>query len=329
MKNIDLRTLRLLVAVCDHRNIARAAEQEHIEPSAISKRIAQLEAVLGTPLLVRERRGVAPTAAGVAVLEHARSVLFTIDRIENDVASMGGGVKGHVRMLASASAIAESLLDDVAGFMGDPENGNIKVDIEERFSRDLVSQLREGLAQIGVCWDEVDLRGLEHRPSRTDRLAVAVHPAQPQATRRTLRFEQTLDYEHVGLPPSAAVHALLQRAAARWGRTMASRVIVSNFDAAFRVVAANLGISIIPAEVGSAVAAVHGIRMIPLTDAWARRRFVVCFRDREALPPAAQRMVTYLVERARAPRTASRTAPPHGATGVSSAATRRIHPKRG
>ena len=63
MRDIDIKTLRLLVAVCDLQNIKRAAVQEHIEPSAISKRIAQLEAALGTPLLVRSRRGVQPTPA--------------------------------------------------------------------------------------------------------------------------------------------------------------------------------------------------------------------------------------------------------------------------
>ena len=94
MRDIDLKTLRLLVAVCDHRNMARAAEQEHIEPSAISKRIAQLEADLGTPLLLRSRRGVEPTPAGIALLEHARTVLFTMDRIAADAASFTGGVEG-------------------------------------------------------------------------------------------------------------------------------------------------------------------------------------------------------------------------------------------
>src|SRR6187549_2721358 len=129
MKNVDLKTLQLLVAVCDHGNIKRAAEQEHIEPSAISKRIAQLEEALGTPLLVRERRGVTPTPAGLTVLEHARTMMFTMDRLENDVASFSAGAKGHVLMLASASAIAESLLDDVAAFMREPAHRNIKVDI--------------------------------------------------------------------------------------------------------------------------------------------------------------------------------------------------------
>ena len=63
MRNLDLLTLRLFVAVCDHRSIARVAEQEAIVGSAISKRLAQLEDAVGTTLLVRKRRGVAPTPA--------------------------------------------------------------------------------------------------------------------------------------------------------------------------------------------------------------------------------------------------------------------------
>src|SRR5574337_61129 len=298
MRDIDTRTLRLFAAVCEHQNMARAAEQEHIGPSAVSKRIAQLEAELGVPLLLRSRRGVQPTPAGAALLEHARNVLFTMERLATDVAAFGSGVKGHVRLIATASAIAESLLDDIALFMREPANRNIKVDIEERFSRDLVRQLREGGASVGVCWDSVDLQGLQHRPYRHDRLALAVHADHPLAHRKSLRFEQTLDFEHVGLSPSAAVHIMLQRAAARVGRTVSYRVIVSNFDAAFRVVAANLAISVIPLEVGGPHAAVLGLKVIPLTDSWAQRSFAVCYRDFDALQPAAQRMVDHLVQRA-------------------------------
>ncbi len=298
MRDIDLKTLRLLVAVCDHQNMARAAEQEHIEPSAISKRIAQLEADLGTPLLMRSRRGVQPTPAGVAVLEHARNVLFTMDRLASDAAGFSSGVKGQVRLIATASAIAESLLDDIASFMREPLNRNIKVDVEERFSRDLVRQLREGMASVGVCWDSVDLQGLQHRPYRRNRLALAVHPEHPLASRKSLRFEQTLDHEHVGLQPSSAMHGMLQRAAARVGRTVSYRAIVSNFDASFRVVAANLAISVIPVEVGGPYARLLGVKLIPLTDAWALRNFAVCFLDFDALQPAVRRMVEHLVERA-------------------------------
>ena len=298
MRDLDLKTVRLFVSVCDHQNMARAAELEHIEPSAVSKRMAQFEADLGAPLLMRARRGVHPTAAGEAVLEHARNLLFTVDRMAHDAASFGTGVTGHVRLVATASAIAESLLDDIALFMREPANANIKVDVEERYSRDLVRQLREGMASVGVCWDTVDLEGLQHRPYRRDRLALAVHPDHPLAKRRSLRFDQTLDHAHVGLPPASAMHTMLMRAAARVGRSVSYRVVVSNFDAAFRVVAANLAISVVPFEVGSPYARMLGVRLIPLTDHWARRRFTICFQDVENLQPASRRMVDHLVDRA-------------------------------
>ncbi|QBR03281.1 LysR family transcriptional regulator [Paraburkholderia pallida] len=300
MHDIDIKTLRLLVAVCEHGNMGRAARDEHIEPSAISKRIAQLEASLGVPLLTRSRRGVQPTPAGVALLEHARSVIFTLERALGDIAAFGSGLRGSVSVCASASAIAEALLDDLASFMRMPAHQNIRVNVDERTSSELVQRVRDGVASVGVCWDNVELAGLESRPWREDRLALAVHPDHPLARRKRVAFADTLDYEHVGLPPSTAVHTLLQRSAARSGRSIDYRATVSNFDAAFRVVAANLGISVVPQEVGQTYARIMNVRMIALDDAWARRRFIVCFREFDALQPAAQRMVEHLVARAQA-----------------------------
>ena len=66
MRDLDLQTLRLFAVVCAQRSIARAAEQEAIVGSAISKRLAQLEATVGTPLLVRKRRGVVPYSVNMA-----------------------------------------------------------------------------------------------------------------------------------------------------------------------------------------------------------------------------------------------------------------------
>ncbi len=298
MSDLDIKTLRLLVAVADHQNIKHAAAQSNIEPSAISKRIAQLEDQLGTPLLVRGRRGVHPTPAGEALIEHARSVLFTMQRIEADIASFAGGLKGQVRLVASTSAIAESLLDDIAGFMREPENRNIQVDIEERFSTEVLRMVRDGRAALGVCWDNLDFEGLEQRPYRDDELVLAVHRDHPLAGSRALRFEQTLDHEHVGLAPTTAVHRMLAQAAARKGRTIVYRVVVSNFDASFRVVAANLGVSVVPRQVAAPFEQSLGIRLIPLLDAWAHRHFVVCHRRAAVLTPAAARLLDHLVSKA-------------------------------
>jgi len=307
VQDLDLKSLRLFVTVCDYANIKLAAEQEHIEPSAISKRVAQLESELGAKLLVRGRRGVEPTPTGVALLEHARNMLFSAERIRADVASFNRGIKGHVRVVATASAVAESLLDDLAEFMRDEDNQSIHVDIEERFSKELVRLVADGGASLGVCWDSVDFGQLKHLPYRTDELALAVPVRHPFAGRKAVSFEQTLQYQHVGLPPATAVHSMLRRAAARAGQVINYRAIVSNFDAELRVVAAGLGISVIPKQVALRSEKLREISVLALSDAWAKRQFAVCFRDRETLLPAASRMVEFL---------ASRAASDQGATGA-------------
>jgi DNA-binding transcriptional LysR family regulator len=157
--------------------------------------------------------------------------------------------------------------------------------------------VKEGSASLGVCWDSIDFEGLRHRPYRRDRLALAVHAGHPLADHASIRFEQTLDAEHVGLPPQTAVHTMLQRAAAKAGRSISYRVIVSNFDAALRVVAANLGVSVVPLEVGRRSAGLD-IRMVPISDPWAERSFAICFRQFETLQPASQRLVAHLQVRA-------------------------------
>jgi DNA-binding transcriptional LysR family regulator len=298
LRDLDLTTLRLFVSVCESGNIARAGEKANIVGSAISKRLAQLEHQVGTPLLVRKRHGVVPTAAGQTLLEHARGMLDGASRIERDMEAYVSGGRGQVRILASVSAMTESLADDVAAFLRQPAHAKIRVDMEERVSPEIVRGVREGLASLGVCWDAADVGGLQTRPYRKDNLCVAVPQGHPLAGRKSLRFEQTLDYEHVSLPVNSAVQVMLQRHAARRGRTLIHRVVVTNFEAALRVVRAGLAISLVPREVVPPGAESLGLRLVPLAEPWAERRFILCHRDGQALAPAAQLLVDYLAAQA-------------------------------
>ncbi|MCJ0763869.1 LysR family transcriptional regulator [Variovorax terrae] len=296
MRDLDLTTLRLFVAVCEARSIARAGEQQHIVGSAISKRLAQLEDTVGTPLLVRRRRGVEPTPAGETLLEHARSMLASADLVERDMAAYAAGVRGQVRILATASVIAESLADDVASFLNHPAHGDIRVDIEERVSSGVLRGVHEGSASLGLCWDAANLDGLQARPWRGDHLAVVMPLDHPLAQHQALALAQTLEFDHVSLPPSSAVQVMLQRSAALHGQSLRYRVVVATFEAALRVVRAKLAISVLPAELAQPYASAFGLRVVPLTDAWARRRFAICFRDAATLPPAARLLLEHLAQ---------------------------------
>lgn len=294
MHDLDFTSLRLFVVVCETGNIRRAAEQSHIVGSAISKRLAQLEAQLGTLLLVRRRHGVQPTAAGESLLQHARALLAQSGQIARDMAAFAQGVRGQVSMLASASALAESLAEDVAAFLAREEHRDILVNMEERISPDIVRGVQDGVASLGVCWDAVDLGGLLARPYRSDHLAIVMHPLHPLAGRERLQLADTLDHDHVSLPLTSAVQTLLRRAAAVQGRTIRYRVVVSNFEAALRVVRANLALSVVPREVAEPYASVYGLRLVALDEAWAQRRFVVCFRHLDTLPQAARMLLDHL-----------------------------------
>lgn len=294
MRDLDLTSLRLFVTVCDTGNMSRAAEKANMVASAVSKRLAQLEATVGASLLTRRKHGVVPTPAGETLLEHARSMLLSASRIERDMASHAAGIQGRVNLLATASVMAESLADEIAEFLKKPEHQNIQIDLEELISPEVVRGIREGVASVGICWDAAETGLLHTRTYRHDHLSVAVPQGHPLCALPALRYADTLDYEHVIMPVNSAVEVMLQREAGLLGKRLQHRVIVTNFEAALRVVRAGLAIALVPREVTALYAKAYGLEILPLQENWSRRRFILCHRGEDALSPAALLLLNYL-----------------------------------
>jgi DNA-binding transcriptional LysR family regulator len=294
MRDLDLTSLRLFVTVCDTGNMSRAAEKANMVASAVSKRLAQLEATVGASLLTRRKHGVVPTPAGETLLEHARSMLLSASRIERDMASHAAGIQGRVNVLATASVMAESLTDEIAEFLKKPEHQNIQIDLEERISPEVVRGIREGVASIGICWDAAETGLLHTRTYRHDHLCVAVPRGHPLCELPAVRFADTLAFEHVIMPVNSAVEVMLQREASLLGQRKQHRVIVTNFEAALRVVRAGLAIALVPREVTTLYAQAYGLEVLPLQENWSRRRFILCHRGEDQLSPAAQLLLNNL-----------------------------------
>ena len=296
-RHFDPVTLRMFIAVCDERNIARAAEREAIVASAISKRVAALEDSVGVTLLKRGRRGIEPTSAGEALLRHARDILGAMERVHAELREFGAGVHGSIRVLASLSALAELLPDDVASFLA--RHRTMRVSLDERVSAEIVRGVREGSADFGVCWDAGDLAGLKTLAYRSDHLCVTVPSSHPLARRKRCAFVDTLAYDQIEILSGSIVQSTLRRSAAMAGKELRQRIQVTTFDAACRNVAAGLGIAIVPRESAEPYAQALGLRILLLTDAWARRRFVICMRSRESLSAAAGLLADFLHDQAR------------------------------
>jgi DNA-binding transcriptional LysR family regulator len=285
---LDPVSLQLYVAVCEEGSVARAAAREALVASALSKRLAALEAELGTPLLVRHARGVAPTPAGEALLARARELLAAMQRARAELGEFADGVQGSVRVLASPSVLAEQLPDDIGRFLA--RHPRLRVSLDERVSADIVRALLDGAADLGVAWDRVDLADLVARPYRRDRLCVVMPPTHALARRPTLRLAEIVAEATVGVSPGGLLDRLLRREAARLGTELTHRIQVSSMDAACRIVAAGLGLAILPREVAVPHAGAGRLALVPLAEPWAERQFMILTRPR-AQTSAATRLL--------------------------------------
>jgi LysR family transcriptional regulator, carnitine catabolism transcriptional activator len=144
----DIIDLRSLCAAAELGSLGRAAIRLHISQPALSKRLHNLEALIGLELLERSPQGVKLTPAGRRLYEQARKLLQQADAID-EVISAVKRAGGPVRLAASHSSV-DGFVGEVLGQLGH-EHGRLRVELVSANSsvvRDLVA---DGRADLGVA----------------------------------------------------------------------------------------------------------------------------------------------------------------------------------
>lgn len=288
----DLRDLELFVAVADAGSIARAAERSHTVASAVSKRISDLEESFGCDLLVRGAKGVELTAAGHSLLTRARVLLHQAEQLDDEMRRHATGTVGYVRVFANISAIVEFLPGALASFAAN--HPDIHVHLEEHVSSAVAAAVADNSADVGIVSELPVVDGLRTVPFREDDLVAVLQPGHPLARHASLSFAQIIDQPFVGLHAGSSLHRLLTRAAVEAGRTLNWRIHVTSFDAACAMVAAGLGVAIVPRAATSAYIRSLSLTSVPLTDAWAQRQLFLCVRADVPLHSAANLLFEHL-----------------------------------
>jgi DNA-binding transcriptional LysR family regulator len=296
--HFDLVDLRLMVRVADANSLTRGAEASHISLPAASTRIKNLEESIGAKLLYRTSQGVTLTPPGQAFVHHARVVLAQTEQLRGDMQEYAKGIKGHLRLAANTTALGEYLPPVLRQYL--LRHPDVNVDLRERLSVEIVRAVTEGQVDIGIVAGTVRTENLQTIPYRRDRLVLVVPKGHALDRGQALAFVETLDFAHVGLHENSAIHAFLRQVCDALHRRLNLRIQVSNFEAACRMVEADVGVGILPQSSASRHAQSMAIAIVPLTDEWALREMQICVRQLDALPAFAQDLLDLMVADAKA-----------------------------
>jgi DNA-binding transcriptional LysR family regulator len=288
----DLVDLQLFIAVADSRSITGGAMQVHLALASASARIKGLEQAFGTALLKRGRRGVELTAAGESLLDHARIIMHEVEAMRGDLAAFAGGARASVHMLANTSGLSEHLPKALAAFLR--EHSEINVDVEERESTDIAAAIANGAADLGFAAEHALPDSFERFLFTEDRLVLVSARRSAFAGRRQVDFQEAAGHDFVGLTNTTALNLHIAKHAAQLGMRFRFRARLRDFDAICQMVAADVGIAVVPEAAARRCAQSMPIAIVRIRDSWANRRLVICARNFRTLPRPAKQLVDYL-----------------------------------
>ncbi|TFZ04309.1 LysR family transcriptional regulator [Ramlibacter rhizophilus] len=302
LHRLDLVSLSLFNLVARTGSISRGAELAHLALGAASKRISDLEAAVGAPLLERHSRGVKLTPAGEALHRHAQKILNDVDQLAADLSDHARGVTGVVRLWANTSAVTQFLPADLAAFAA--LQPGIRIELNEADSREIVLAVLDGRAELGIFAERTPALGLQTLVYREDRLVLVVPPGHALAARRRVSFADAAGYEFVSLSQGTSLAQRLSLEARQAGQALRIRIHVRSFDAMCQMVAAGLGIAVLPAAAVQPLVKALGLRKLELAEPWVNRQLILGARDLGALPRPARSLLDHLESRrqAQAPR---------------------------
>ncbi|MDB5942217.1 MAG: LysR family transcriptional regulator [Ramlibacter sp.] len=292
--HFDLTTLRLFIATAELGGVTKAAQRLHLAPAAASRRIQEFEAQFQLPLFRRLPHGMALTDAGRALLAHARTMIHTTARMQDDAASYLHGEKGVVRIAACKSVVLQFLPTDIQRCaIACP---GVRIDLQEMNSHGVLQAMSRGLADLGIYESSLGPIDMPTQPYRDDRLVVVTPRGHPLAQRQAVRLADILAYGVIALEEGSAISINLERQAADANRVLRMPIRVGSFDSMTAMIAQGLGIGVMPEAVAATIAGGPAFARLAIDAPWAARSFVLCHPPAGALPSAAQSIVQVLLE---------------------------------
>jgi DNA-binding transcriptional LysR family regulator len=282
-----LRDLRYFVAVADHGGFTRAAEELFVSQSTLSKQVAALERAVRAPLFHRGHDGVRLTAAGQALLPHARTMIATAH--EAEAAILAATTVSALTVgfhLAPGHGLLTAAFDDFATRHPTVRTALLRVDWRETWAG-----VESGRTRIGLMWlpEGQRLRGARRAVLLCERMVLVLSPQHRLADRAEITREDLCDEVLLHAPGDSTVPEPLLG----MGR---ARLVVRTIDETVESIAVGHGVITVPPS----LVAAHmpdTVAVRPLRDA-SYAELVAVWRPEDEELPEIRDLVRSLVRAA-------------------------------
>ena len=294
MTDMELRQLAYFVAVADELHFTRAAERLRIAQPAVSQQIRRLEAELGERVFLRDRRSVTLTAAGAALLPHARAALAQVEHGRESIAALRGLVTGPLAIGLVHPLPGRRIVGAIGAFAR--RHPAITLSLQEGETDALLAALADGAldcAFIGLGPGTEPPPELASVVVAREPAVLAVPPAHALAARDTVAFAELRDEPFVTLTRAGRLRHVLEAACAEAG--FAPRIAAETSDLAVMLMltAEGVGVALLPR---SGLDGADGVVPLDVTGPRVDRRIVLVWRE-DYVSPAARAFVTAARER--------------------------------
>ena len=245
---LDPRRLLIFDTVAREGSMTAAAAVLGYTQSAVSQAVAALEKEAGTPLLERGARGVRPTAAGELLARHAAVLREQLDRAAGELDDHLHARAGRLRLAAFPSAARVLVPPAVAAFRA--AHPGVELSLDEMEPDQAADGLRDGRHDLAIVFDYpfqplLDAAGIVLHDLGDDQMLVALRPDHAAAGREVVPLAE-LGGETWVSSSDPTCNLLLTHGAGRAGFTPRVAFAADDYGAVARLVAAGVGIALIP-----------------------------------------------------------------------------------
>jgi DNA-binding transcriptional LysR family regulator len=292
---LNLGRLRVLSEVVSHGSFSGAAEALSYTQSAVSQAIARLEAETGATLVVRDRRGVRPTAAGAILVEHAETILAQVEAAEAELQAVLGVRGGRLRVASFPSAGATLMPLAVATFR--QAHPDVELSLAEGEPEEIAPRLRAGEFDLALLFEFPGVRekpgaGLKTHALLEDPMQVALPVDHPLAGKRALSLVDLRDEQWVQTSASSPCARHVVRLCLAAGFEPNVSFESDDYETVQGLVAAGVGVALIPRL---AATRVHdGVVVRALAPRSPVRKVIAATVGGPGVAPAASRMIEIL-----------------------------------